>query len=127
MARLTVREFANVVGLGSSGKDYVSATIILNFLCSQGVVKEVDRISTSKTGKGRKSVVYYVPEDVQFRLNNVVEEPATQEEQVEDTQVVEEQVEEVVATQVVEKQLVASSEVTYDFGDDEDDEIVEAA
>jgi hypothetical protein len=122
MARLTVREFANVVGLGSSGKDYVSATIILNFLCSQGVAKEVDRISTSQTGKGRKSVVYSVPENINFRLENVetvVEEMVTEEPVV---------VEETIAEEpVVVEEAIAVQSVSYDFGDDDDDDVCEAA
>lgn len=127
MARLTVREFANVVGLGSSGKDYVSATIILNFLCSQGVVKEVDRISTSKNGKGRKSVVYSIPENINFRLGNVtetvVEEPVTEEPVVVEETVVEETLSEPV---VVEETVTVQS-VSYDFGDDDEDDVCEAA
>lgn len=71
MAKLTVREFAKSVGLTTSGGDYIACTVMLKMLCDKGVAKEVDRISTSSSGRGRKSVVYEVPDQVTFGLDLV--------------------------------------------------------
>ena len=98
MARLTVRDFAKSVGLATSGGDYIACTVMLKMLCAKGVAKEVDRINTSS--RGRKSVVYELPEQVSFTLdlNPVVEEPVA-ETPVEET-VVEPVVEETVTETV---------------------------
>jgi hypothetical protein len=69
MAKMTVREFAKSVGLTTSGADYIACTVMLKVLCSKGVAKEVDRINTSASGRGRKSVVYEIPEQVSFGLD----------------------------------------------------------
>jgi hypothetical protein len=68
MARLTTRDLCKNLGLGTSGTDYVGATIFLKILCEKGLVKEVDRIVTSNSGKGRRSVVYEIPEVISLRL-----------------------------------------------------------
>lgn len=69
MAKMTVREFAKSVGLATSGADYIACTVMLKMLCTKGVAKEVDRINTSASGRGRKSVVYEIPEQVSFGLD----------------------------------------------------------
>jgi hypothetical protein len=69
MAKMTVREFAKSVGLTTSGSDYIACTVMLKMLCGKGVAKEVDRINTS--ARGRKSVVYEIPEEVRFTLDTV--------------------------------------------------------
>lgn len=68
MARLTTKDLCKNLGLGTSGTDYVGATIFLKILCEKGLVKEVDRIVTSNSGKGRRSVVYEIPEVISLRL-----------------------------------------------------------
>jgi len=68
MARLTTRDLCKNLGLGTSGTDYVGATIFLKILCEKGLVREVDRIVTSSSGKGRRSVVYEIPEVISLRL-----------------------------------------------------------
>ena len=68
MARLTTRDLCKNLGLGTSGTDYVGATIFIKILCEKGLVKEVDRIVTSNSGKGRRSVVYEIPEVISLRL-----------------------------------------------------------
>ena len=68
MARLTTKDLCKNLGLGTSGTDYVGATIFLKILCEKGLVNEVDRIVTSNSGKGRRSVVYEIPEVISLRL-----------------------------------------------------------
>lgn len=65
MGRYTAKEFASAVGLEDK---YVNATIILKFLCSQGVAKELERVSFSSNGKGRKTVVYGLPDEIKFNI-----------------------------------------------------------
>ena len=68
MARLTTKDLCKNLGLETKGTDYVGATIFLKILCEKGLVKEVDRIVTSNSGKGRRSVVYEIPEVISLRL-----------------------------------------------------------
>jgi hypothetical protein len=60
MARFTSMEFLEALGL--SYGDYNGAKILLRLLQKKGIAKEVDRISP--TGKGRKMVVYELPEQI---------------------------------------------------------------
>lgn len=114
MARLTVREFAKRVGLGLEGADYIGAGVMLKVLQNRGIAKEVDRINTS--ARGRKSVVYDVPDEFVLTLDAVVEEVVAPVEEV------------VVETPVVEE-VVGSVTETYNYDDDEDEdgEVSEAA
>ncbi len=144
MAKLTVRDFAKSVGLTSSGGDYIACTVMLKMLAAKGVVKEVDRINTSASGRGRKSVVYEIPEQVSFNLDlvaaaaptPVVEETVVEETVVEETveavepavAVVEETVEAVEpAVAVVEETVAepvaveAEAEQKFYYDDDEDE------
>lgn len=68
MARLTTKDLCKNLGLETKGTDYVGATIFLKILCEKGLVREVDRIVTSNSGKGRRSVVYEIPEVISLRL-----------------------------------------------------------
>lgn len=134
MPRFTVREFAKSLGLALEGADYIGAGVMLKVLASKGIAKEVDRINTS--ARGRKSVVYEVPE--QFVLSVTV---ATEQKPVEEV-VAEEPVEEVVAEVVAEEPVVSEEPVVeveevvvepiaetfyYDDEDEDEDEVNEAA
>lgn len=134
MAKFTVREFCVSLGLETTGADYIGAGIFLKVLCEKGVAKEVDRINTSKSGKGRKSVVYEVPET--FTLNVAAPVAAAPVEKVEEVQHVEPVVEEVVeavepvveaATEEVVEEVgepvaaVVGPSYSYDEGDDDED------
>lgn len=131
MAKFTVREFCVSLGLETTGADYIGAGIFLKVLCDRGVAKEVDRINTSKSGKGRKSVVYEVPES--FTLSVAAPAAAPVVEKVEEVQpepvveaVVEpvvEAVEEPVVESVEEPVAVAAAvgSYSYDEGDDDED------
>lgn len=117
--RFTVRDFAKSVGLEPDGSDYIAATIMLKFLCRKGIAKEADRINTAV--KGRKSVVFEVPETFTISLTPqatpvLVVTPVNQVE------------EPVAATQSAVSLAWPSSEMAattgqfhYDYGDDEDE------
>lgn len=125
MPKYTVREFAKTLGLETKGTDYVAMGVVLKLLCDKGIAKEVERINTS--ARGRKSVVYEVPETIVLEMTAVatVEEPV--EEQVVATveeQVVEETVEVVAEPEVVleiKPETVVEERGYYD--DDEDEEL----
>lgn len=138
MAKMTVREFAKSVGLTSSGGDYIACTVMLKMLCAKGVAKEVDRISTSASGRGRKSVVYEIPEQVSFGLDlnaAVAPDPVveTAAEEVEAAEaVLEPAVVEAVADAVEAGEKVCvvvpaevevvEAEQKFSYGDDDEDE-----
>lgn len=142
MAKMTVREFAKSVGLATSGVDYIGCTVMLKMLCAKGVAKEVDRINTSASGRGRKSVVYEIPEQVQFGLDTVAAkapDPVVETPVVEEVEVVTEVPVEVetpvavaVAAPVVETvaatvEAVEEQKFSYDYDSDEDDDLEAAA
>lgn len=106
--RFTVRDFAKSVGLEPDGSDYIAATIMLKFLCRKGIAKEADRINTA--AKGRKSVVFEVPETFTISLQTPQATPLVV---VSPVAPVEEYVEEPVA--------VTTGQFHYDYGDDEDE------
>ena len=60
MARFTSLEFLEALGL--SYGDYNGAKILLRLLQKKGIAKEVGKISP--TGRGRKMVVYELPEEI---------------------------------------------------------------
>jgi hypothetical protein len=117
MARLTVREFAKRVGLGLEGADYIGAGVMLKVLTNKGIAKEVDRINTS--ARGRKSVVYEVPDEFVMTLDTVAEVPVEEETPTEEV------VAEVVETPTEE--VVGVVEPTYCYDEDEDEDVSEAA
>jgi len=145
MAKMTVREFAKSVGLTTSGGDYIACTVMLKMLCAKGVAKEVDRVSTSASGRGRKSVVYEIPEQVSFGLDlaaATAPDPVVEatEEVVETAEEVVEATEEVVEAtveateevveateEVVETAEVAVVEAEQKFCYDDDEDEAEAA
>lgn len=59
MARFTSLEFMEALGLGYF--DYNGAKTLLRMLTKNGIAKEVDKISPK--GKGRKMVVYEIPDE----------------------------------------------------------------
>jgi hypothetical protein len=130
MPKYTAREFAKSLGLETKGTDYVAMGVVLKLLCDKGIAKEVERINTSV--RGRKSVVYEVPETIVLEVPPVstvatVEEVAETPETVE-TEVVVETVEtevvvetpETVETEVVETQMVVEERGYYDDDEEED-------
>jgi hypothetical protein len=105
--RFTVRDFAKSVGLEPDGSDYIAATIMLKFLCRKGIAKEADRINTA--AKGRKSVVFEVPETFTISLQTPQATPLVVVTPVAPVEEVEEPV------------AVTTGQFHYDYGDDEDE------
>ena len=131
MARFTSLEFMEALGLGYF--DYNGAKILLRLLHQKGIAKEVDRIS--RTGKGRKMVVYELPEEITLKVvptgNAPIHPPKKKRKKVEeteecvatevDTQVVDAQVVDIQETHDVEcLQSTAVKEYEFDEGLDED-------
>jgi hypothetical protein len=65
--RVTVREFAKVLGLKKTGADYIGTTVLLKLLCKRGLAKKVDSVHVGKT-KGRKCDVFVVRKSVVAKL-----------------------------------------------------------
>lgn len=61
MARYTIREFTEAVGLGKDRDSVIRSGIILKALCGLGVAKET---GTRKQGNGRPAAVYEVPDPI---------------------------------------------------------------
>lgn len=61
MARYTIREFTEVVGLGKDRDSVTRSGIILKMLCGLGIAKET---GTRKQGTGRPAAVYDVQEPI---------------------------------------------------------------
>lgn len=121
MAKYTVREFAKTLGLETSGTDYVAMGVVLKLLCDKGIAKEVERINTS--ARGRKSVVYEVPDTIVLDMTAVatVEEPEEQVVATVEEQVVEETVAEPEVVLEIKSETVVEERGYYD--DDEDEEM----
>lgn len=66
--RVTVREFAKVLGLKKTGADYIGTTVLLKLLCKRGLAKKVDSVHVGKTTKGRKCDVFVVRKSVVAKL-----------------------------------------------------------
>lgn len=64
--RMTVKDFAKKEGFGEKKSDYVNASIILKYLNDKGAIKKIDTISS--TGRGRKTIVYGIPENINFLI-----------------------------------------------------------
>lgn len=75
MARFTSLEFMDALGLGYM--DYNGAKILLRLLSSKGIAKEVGKISL--TGKGRKQVVYEIPEEITITVKHTGRTPSHDE------------------------------------------------
>lgn len=78
MARYTIREFTEAVGLGKDRDSVTRSGIILKALCGLGIAKEVGRKSV---GNGRPATLYEVPDPIVIPLGvaTVTTEPAPQE------------------------------------------------
>lgn len=61
MARYTIREFTEVVGLGKDMDSVMRSGIILKMLCGLGLAKEAGK---KQGGTGRPAVVYDVQEPI---------------------------------------------------------------
>jgi hypothetical protein len=64
--RVTVREFAEVLGLKKTGADYIGTTVLLKLLVKKGLAKKVDQVHVRK--KGRKRDVFVVRKSVIAKL-----------------------------------------------------------
>lgn len=51
------------------GVDYVVASSLLKLMVSRGAAKEVGKIKTSLTGKGKPSTVYEIPSEFTLSLS----------------------------------------------------------
>lgn len=65
MARYTIREFTEAVGLGTDRDSVTRSGIILKALCGLGIAKET---GTKKHGPGRPAAVYEVPDPIVIPL-----------------------------------------------------------
>lgn len=101
------------MGLEQSGADYLGASTLLKVLVKHGVAKDAGKVNSSR--RGRKSVVYDLPDPIVLPIPQMVEVPATIPAKPEPEEVVEE---------VVEAVLVSAEpqQYTYDYGDEDDDE-----
>jgi hypothetical protein len=110
MARYTIREFTEAVGLGKDRDSVTRSGIILKALCGLGIAKEVGRKSV---GNGRPATLYEVPDPIVIPLGVAVEisEPEAKQASV--------PVKEVVAATAVSDVSAATQGYYYD--DDEDD------
>lgn len=61
MARYTIREFTEVVGLGKDRDSVTRSGIVLKMLCGLGIAREVGK---KQGGNGRPAVVYDVQEPI---------------------------------------------------------------
>lgn len=83
MARFTSLEFLEALGLDYG--DYNGAKILLRLLEKKGIAKEVGKISP--TGRGRKMVVYELPEEITLGVkppDSVPSHPVRQKKSEED-------------------------------------------
>jgi len=65
MARYTIRDFTEVVGLGKDRDSVIRAGIVLKALCGIGLAREVGR---KQGGNGRPAVVYEVDDPITIPL-----------------------------------------------------------
>ena len=80
MARYTIREFTDAIGLGKDRDSVTRSGIILKALCGLGIAKE----SGLKQGTtGRPSVVYEVPDPIVIPLVGLQKPVAKQDAPVE--------------------------------------------
>jgi hypothetical protein len=66
MARYTIRDFTEVVGLGKDRDSVIRAGIVLKALCGIGLAREVGR---KQGGNGRPAVVYEVSDPITIPLD----------------------------------------------------------
>lgn len=65
MARYTIKEFTEAVGLGQDRDSVTRSGIILKALCGLGIAKET---GTKKHGPGRPAALYEVPDPIVIPL-----------------------------------------------------------
>lgn len=85
MARYTIREFTEVVGLGKDRDSVTRSGIILKMLCGLGIAKET---GTRKQGTGRPAAVYEVQEPIVIPIGlgqQVLAQRSAVAEEVEET------------------------------------------
>jgi hypothetical protein len=120
MARYTIREFTEAVGLGKDRDSVTRSGIILKALCGLGIAKEVGKKHGSN---GRPAVLYEVQDPIVIPLDadnqtrqvvteHSVEVQAEQEQEVEPETLVEQA--------PVPVQAVAAQSYRYDDDDDDD-------
>jgi len=73
MARYTISEFTEVVGLGKDRDSVIRSGIILKALCGIGVAREVGKKQGSN---GRPALVYEVPDPIVIPLGSANAVPA---------------------------------------------------
>lgn len=134
MARFTSLEFMEALGLGYF--DYNGAKILLRLLQKKGIAKEVGKISP--TGKGRKVMVYDIPEEITLSVTppDVMpihppkkKKPKTEEiaeEAPEEEALAEETVEEVAEEAEIHEDEVAE-EVREEESEEPEGDLVEAS
>lgn len=108
MARYTIREFTEAVGLGKDRDSCIRSGIILKALCGLGIAKET---GTRKHGNGRPAAVYEVPDPIVIPLGLGQQVLAQKAPVVEKTPVVEKEPVAVAAPQ---------GGYNYDYDEDED-------
>jgi hypothetical protein len=109
MARYTIRDFTEVVGLGKDRDSVIRAGIVLKALCGIGLAREVGR---RQGGNGRPAVVYEVDDPITIPLNLGKHVLAQQAEVPEQAVAVAEVPQQVAA--------VAASTQSFYYDDDED-------
>lgn len=62
--RYTAKQFAQKMNI-----DYLTASILLKAAVATSQARQVDKIKTSLTGKGKPSTVYEVPDVLSFQVN----------------------------------------------------------
>jgi len=118
MARYTIREFTEAVGLGKDRDSVTRSGIILKALCGLGIAKEVGKKHGSN---GRPAVVYEVQDPIVIPLG-AQNTTVTQETVAEDVpEAVEESFTTVVEDSTPEPLAVAAPQGYY-YDDDEDED-----
>jgi hypothetical protein len=77
MAKYTVKEFARALGMKDYSTGLTVISELLQVLEKKGVVRKAGKISTSASGRGQKSTVYEVPDEITIKVagTQVVELP----------------------------------------------------
>jgi hypothetical protein len=77
MAKYTVKEFARALGMKDYSTGLTVISELLQVLEKKGIVRKAGKISTSTSGRGQKSTVYEVPDEITIKVagTQVVELP----------------------------------------------------
>jgi len=68
MAKYTVKEFARALGMKDYSTGLTVISELLQVLEKKGVVRKAGKISTSASGRGQKSTVYEVPDEITIKV-----------------------------------------------------------